>query len=263
MAPFPALFVAHGAPSIALEEDDYTRALRGFASGLPAPTAIVMVSAHWEAPGPVRVNVNPRPPLIYDFSGFPDALYRLTYPAPGAPELGREVAGLLAAAGLSPALEASRGWDHGLWIPLRIAFPEARTPVVEVSLPVPREPEALLAVGQALAPLRERGVLLLGSGGIVHNLGRLRFDHKAAPAEDWARAFDEWMRECLHHMDIEAIKAYRRTAPRAALAVPTSEHFDPTFFVLGSRAPDDGVATVYEGWHYGSLSMRTFALVSA
>jgi 4,5-DOPA dioxygenase extradiol len=135
--------------------------------------------------------------------------------------------------------------------------------VVEVSLPVPREPEALLAVGQALAPLRQRGVLLLGSGGIVHNLGRLHFDHKAAPAEDWARAFDDWMRDRLHRMDIEAIKAYRLTAPRAALAVPTSEHFDPTFFVLGSRAPGDGVATVYEGWQYGSLSMRTFALVSS
>jgi 4,5-DOPA dioxygenase extradiol len=262
LARFPALFISHGAPSIALEEDDYTRALRGFATGLPSPTAIVVVSAHWEDSGPVRVNVNPRPPLIYDFSGFPDALYRLTYPAPGAPALGREVAGLLTGAGLSPALEPSRGWDHGLWVPLRIAFPEARTPVVEVSLPRLREPEALLAVGQALAPLRERSVLLLGSGGIVHNLGRMRLDDKAAPAEEWARAFDEWMRERLLGMDIEAIKAYRQMAPQAALAVPTSEHFDPTFFVLGSRAKGDGVATVYEGWHYGSLSMRTFALVS-
>ncbi|HKC13386.1 MAG TPA: class III extradiol ring-cleavage dioxygenase [Vicinamibacteria bacterium] len=260
MERFPALFVSHGAPSVALEEDDYTRALRGFTAGLPAPTAIVVVSAHWEAPGPVRVNVNPRPSLIYDFSGFPDALYRLTYPAPGEPALGREVAGLLAEAGMSPALEASRGWDHGLWVPLRIAFPEARTPVVEVSLPVTREPELLLAIGRALAPLRERGVLLLGSGGIVHNLGRMRFADKAAPAEEWARAFDGWMHDRLLRMDIEATKAYRQTAPRAALAVPTSEHFDPTFFVLGSRAEGDGVATVYEGWHYGSLSMRTFAL---
>jgi 4,5-DOPA dioxygenase extradiol len=263
MERLPALFISHGAPSVALEEDDFTRALRGFTSRLPAPTAIVVVSAHWEVPGPVRVNVNPQPSLIYDFSGFPDGLYRLTYPAPGAPTLGREIAGLLAGAGLSPALEASRGWDHGLWVPLRIAFPEASTPVVEVSLPVPREPDVLLAVGQALAPLRERGVLLLGSGGIVHNLARMRFDQKAAPAEEWARAFDDWMRDRLLRMDVDGIKAYRQTAPRAALAVPTSEHFDPTFFVLGSRAPGEGLATVYEGWHYGSLSMRTFALVSS
>jgi 4,5-DOPA dioxygenase extradiol len=262
MERFPALFVSHGAPSVGLEEDDYTRALRGFTAGLPAPTAIVAVSAHWEAPGPVRVNVNPRPPLIYDFSGFPDALYGLTYPAPGAPALGHEVAGLLAGAGMSPSLEAARGWDHGLWVPLRIAFPEARTPVVEVSLPVPRGPELVLAIGRALAPLRERGVLLLGSGGTVHNLGRMRFDDKAAPPEEWARAFDDWMRDRLLRMDIEGVKTYRQTAPRAALAVPTSEHFDPTFFVLGSRAPGDGLATVYEGWHYGSLSMRTFVLAS-
>jgi 4,5-DOPA dioxygenase extradiol len=258
--PTPALFVSHGAPSIAIEEDAFTRALAAFGPRLNDVSAVVVVSAHWEARGAFRVTAAAAPPLIYDFYGFPDALYWLTYPAPGAPRLAQEIGERLSAAGLTCAKDLDRGFDHGVWVPLRLLLPDARVPVVALSLPVPRTPRDLLAAGRALAPLRERGVLLLGSGGVVHNLRLVRFGAKDAPVEDWARSFDEWVRDRLAAGDVEALADYRAEAPHAALAVPTSEHFDPLFFTLGAFGAGDRVESVFEGFHYGNLSMRGFAV---
>jgi len=209
----------------------------------------------------VRVNAAPHPPLIYDFYGFPPALYDLRYPAPGAPDLAHEVAGAFAEAGLDPVLDAQRGWDHGVWVPLRLLFPLADVPVVAVSLPAPRTPALLLAMGAALLPLRRRGVLLLGSGGIVHNLHRLGGDDGETP-EPWAAAFDTWVDERLLALDRESLSDYASRAPHAELAVPTSEHFDPLFFVLGALDRRDRVESVYEGFRYGTLSLRSFALAA-
>ncbi len=259
---FPVLFVSHGAPSAALDDDAYTRALGAWARGRPRPRAIVVVSAHAEARGPVRVSAAAHPALIYDFYGFPPALYAVRYPAPGAPDLAREVADAFAGASLEPVLDAQRGWDHGVWVPLRLLYPAADVPVVEVSLPVPRTPTSLIAMGAALAPLRERGVLLLGSGGVVHNLHRLHWDDADAPPEPWAAAFGEWVDERLEAKDTDALAAYAARAPHAALAVPTSEHFDPIFFVVGARDGRDGVESVYRGFRYGTLSLRCFALAA-
>jgi 4,5-DOPA dioxygenase extradiol len=259
---FPALFVSHGAPSAALDDDDYTRALGGWARRRPPPLAVVVVSAHAEAPGPVRVNAAAEPALVYDFYGFPAPLYRLRYPAPGSPDLAREVVATLAAAGLDAVLDVQRGWDHGVWVPLRLLYPAADVPVVALSLPVPRAPEGLVAMGLALAPLRSRGVLLLGSGGIVHNLSRLRMDANAAPTEPWAEAFGSWVEDRLAECDVEGLLAYRSRAPHPDLAVPTTEHFDPLFFVAGAREARDRVESVYEGFRYGSLSLRSFALAA-
>jgi 4,5-DOPA dioxygenase extradiol len=259
---FPVLFVSHGAPSAALDDDGYTKALGAWARGRPRPRAIVVVSAHDEARGPVRVNTGGKPSLIYDFSGFPAPLYELRYPAPGAPDLAREVAGALAGAGLDPVLDARRGWDHGVWVPLRLLYPAADVPVVEVSLPVPRTPDLLVAMGRAVAPLRERGVLLFGSGGIVHNLRRLRWDDAEGPPEPWASAFDTWVEERVKARDAAGLAAYATRAPHADLAVPTSEHFDPLFFVLGARDGRDEVESLYEGFRYGTLSLRSFALAT-
>lgn len=258
---FPALFVSHGAPSAALENDAYTRALGAWARGRPRPRAVVVVSAHAEARGPVRVNAALRPSLMYDFYGFPPALYDLRYPAPGAPDLAREVAGAFAEAGLEPVLDAQRGWDHGVWVPLRLLFPAADVPIVAVSLPVPRTEALLLAMGAALLPLRRRGVLLFGSGGIVHNLHRLRPKDGEA-TEPWAAAFEAWVNEKLLALDRDGLRAYASLAPHAELAVPTSEHFDPVFFVLGALDPRDRVESVYEGFRYGTLSLRSFALAA-
>ncbi len=256
----PALFVSHGAPTAALDDDDYTQALLAWARGSPRPRAIAIVSAHSETPGPVRVNAAPRPALVYDFHGFPDALYAIRYPAPGSPILASVIVSALGEAGVEARRDSSSGWDHGVWVPLRLLYPEANVPVVSLSLPLPRTPELLLRAGRALAPLREDGVLLVGSGGIVHNLSRLRWSGGETP-EPWADAFDAWVGERLKALDVDGLRAYERT-PHAELAVPSSEHFDPVFFVLGSRAPGERVHDVYEGFRYGTLSLRSFALAA-
>ena len=256
----PAIFVAHGAPTLALEEDGYTRALAAYGARLESPAAILVCSAHWQAPPPIRLTGAPRPGLIHDFAGFPDALYRVRYDCPGAPDLAREAAGLLGAAGIEARLDPERGLDHGAWVPLRFLRPAADVPVVQVSLPAGAGPDDLQRAGAALAPLRERGVPILGTGGIVHNLRRVRMDDKEAPVEPWALEFDAWVAERIARSDVAALRDYRTRAPHAALAAPTSEHFDPVFVVLGAALPGDRTQSLYAGFHHGSLSMRSFAL---
>ena len=256
----PVLFVSHGSPMVALEEDDYTRALGACARRIPRPGAIVVVSAHWQAPRPVRVATSPAPPTIHDFYGFPPELYALRYAPPGAPGLASAIIERLRQAGIEAEADPRRGLDHGAWVPLRFLYPGADVPVVAVSLPAPASPRDLLALGRALAPLRSAGILVLGSGGIVHNLGRLDRRGEFAPVTAWARAFDDWVRDRLDAGDVDAIAAYERLAPHVSLAVPTSEHFDPLLVTLGAAAGDGRVRDVYAGFRYGSLSMRSFTL---
>jgi 4,5-DOPA dioxygenase extradiol len=257
----PALFVAHASPMLALERDGHAAALREFGKRLSDPSAIAIVSAHWETPGPVRVTAAPQPPLIYDFGGFPRPLYEMTYPAPGSPELASEILQMLGLAGLPAVAEHRRGWDHGVWIPLQLLVPDASVPVVEVSLPVPRTPDLVARVGKALAPLRDRGVLLVGSGGIVHNLRAARLDRKEGPVDEWAKRFDEWVREHVARRDVAELASYRGRAPASDLAVPESEHFDPLFFTLGAARPDDRLEEINRGFEYGNLSLSSYAFV--
>jgi len=259
--PAPALFVSHGSPMLALDTDEYSRKLRRIGEGFPRPAAIVVVSAHWEAPGPVRVNAVAHPDLIYDFGGFPRALYELKYPAPGSPQLAQQAVRLLSAAGLDAAAEPRRGWDHGVWIPLRLLYPEANVPVVEVSLPLPRDPETVLRMGAALAPLKRQGVLLLGSGGVVHNLRLARLDRPDDPVDDWARRFDEWVQQKVERREVGEIVRYRDLAPYAALAVPESEHFDPLLFALGAAGEGDRTEVLSSGFQYRNLSLTSIAFV--
>jgi 4,5-DOPA dioxygenase extradiol len=174
--------------------------------------------------------------------------------------LAREIVASLKAAGIPTVAEERRGLDHGAWVPLLHAYPGADIPVIEVTLPSPRRPSDVLVLGQALAPLRDRGVLLVGSGGVVHNLRRVQFGDKNAAIEPWAQAFDDWVRGRLETLDSVGIGDYRRVAPEAAASVPTTEHFDPIFMVLGASAEGDRVRDVHEGFQYGTLSMRTFVL---
>lgn len=250
----PALFISHGAPAIALETDDFTHALGAYGATLADARAIIIVSAHWQA-REVRVNAVAHPETIYDFSGFPDALFRIRYEAPGDPALAREIAALLGDA----SLEEQRGWDHGLWVPLRIALPGARVPIVEIAQPHPTTPEELMNIGRALAPLRDRGVAVVGSGGIVHNLRAIHLSDKNAPIDDWAKSFHDWVATRLATRDFATLSRYRDLAPNAALAVPTPEHFEPIFVTAGAVRDTDTLTTIYEGFHYGNLSMRTFA----
>lgn len=254
------LFVSHGSPMAALDDDDYTRALGAWAVAQPRPRAVVVVSAHWETPGAVRVTASPAPGTIHDFSGFPAALYTLRYPAPGAPELAAALVQRLGTAGIAAALDPARGLDHGVWVPLRLLYPRADRPVVAVSLPRPATPETLRALGAALEPLRAEGILVLGSGGVVHNLGELDPRPVGAAVPPWAREFDRWVGERLAEGDVEALMGYARRAPHAARAVPTTEHFDPLLVALGAAGTDRRVVHVYEGFRHGSLSLRSFAL---
>jgi 4,5-DOPA dioxygenase extradiol len=251
----PVVFIAHGAPSIALEEDDFTRALAAYGKTLATARAVVIVSAHWEAAA-VRVNAVARPETIYDFGGFAPELYRIRYEAPGDAALAREVAEAL---GSDIALETQRGWDHGVWVPLRIALPDARIPIVEVAQPHRATPETLLRIGRALAPLRERGIVIAGSGGIVHNLRDLSMSDKNAPVKPWAKQFDDWFAERLEARDVDALLHYGERSPFGDHAAPTPEHLHPVFAVLGAATESDTLTTIYEGFHYGTLSMRTFA----
>ncbi len=257
---FPLLFVGHGAPTVALQDNAYTRALGSLRDRIPRPTAFVVVSAHWQVGGPVRVTASDDPGLLYDFYGFPPELYALTYPCPGHAALARDIVSLLADGGHAAAAEPVRGLDHGVWIPLRIGWPDADVPVVQVSLPFGATPDHLLDLGLALAPLRMRGVMLVGSGNIVHNMRTLVWSDQDARAAEWSVAFDEYARDAVSAHDVEALCAYRARAPHADLAVPTSEHYDPLLVLAGAMAPSDRPEVLFEGHHFGTLAMRTFLL---
>lgn len=256
----PSLFLAHGSP-LTVVDKEYASALHAFAAKQRRLKAIVVVSAHWQTPGPIRVTSNPKPKLIYDFMGFPGWLYDFAYPCPGDRSLAQTVAMYLEQAGIEARLDPERGLDHGVWVPLSMAFPEATLPVVQVSLPLPADPARVVAMGRALAPLKLENTLLIGTGGIVHNLARLQMDMPDGIAEPWADQFDSWVREQAGRGDLEALTDYARRAPHAAAAVPTSEHYDPLLFAMGTALGGDTVHDIHAGFRYGSLSLRSFALV--
>ena len=260
----PVLLVSHGAPTTVMEPDaPFGVALRAFGEKV-RPSAIVVESAHWQTRAPaVRVTGAEKPPLIYDFGGFPQAMYEMQYAAPGAPELAREIVDMVAGAHAvdgapkwDAAVEATRGWDHGVWTPLKLAYPAADVPVVEVSLPT-ASPAALLALGRALVPLRARDVLVVGSGTVVHNL---RTIGQGGAGAGWAHAFDAWFADVVQRHDVEALAQWRVRAPEAARAHPTSEHFDPFLVAMGATREGERVTTVHEEMAFGTLSMRTVRL---
>lgn len=255
----PVAFVSHGSPMVAIETGPYQEALERFGRE-PRPEAVVVISAHWESGDAVRIASAAKHHLVYDFGGFPKELYTLQYGAAGAPELAQRIDGMLRDAGVPSELDPARGLDHGVWVPLRRIYPQADVPVVELSIPGTRSPAELFRIGELLSPLRSEGVLILGSGGIVHNLKRLDWRHREGPAEGWALDFDRWFAAKLEAWDIDGLARYQQSAPSAALAVPTTEHFHPVFVVLGAAGKQGRVECIYEGFEYGTLSMRSFAV---
>jgi 4,5-DOPA dioxygenase extradiol len=239
---------------LALDGEDWGKAVSAFGRQLPPLRGVLVCSAHWEAPGPFRLSSAEVPGVMHDFGGFPEALYALDYPAPGSPELAAEAAGRLVKAGLEARLDPERPLDHGAWVPLRYLIPEANVPVVQLSLPRPRTPELLLAAGRALAPLRESGVLILGSGGVVHNLRLLDWGGSSGP-QPWATAFGGWVHAQLLAGHEAALQDWKR-APGSAESVPTSEHLDPLFLALGAAGGPPEV--LYDGWQLGSLSLTSY-----
>lgn len=248
----PVLFVGHGSPMNAIADNDFTRALAALGARLPRPKAVLCVSAHWLTEGSL-VGGMERPRTIHDFGGFPEALYEIRYPAPGSPSLAGRVRRLAGAS----VDENEWGLDHGAWSVLRHMYPKADVPVVQLSVDMIAEPREKFALGRKLRPLREEGVLILGSGNVVHNLRRISFEEDTPPMP-WAVEFDAWIKGRLEARDDAALLDPSR-APSGNLAVPTPDHYDPLFYVLGAADEDEKPRFEYEGIQNGSISMRAFS----
>ncbi|HNW78947.1 MAG TPA: class III extradiol ring-cleavage dioxygenase [Candidatus Competibacteraceae bacterium] len=233
-SPQPSLFVPHGAPTFMLHPGAAGAALSALADTLPMPRAIVMVSAHWETAVPT-VGFAPRPETMYDFWGFPEALYRLHYPATGCPEAAAEVQAALQAAGFPVETDAGRGLDHGTWMPLKLLFPNADVPVIPLSIQPAAGPGHHLRLGRALLPLTQRGFLVIGSGNLTHNLRDYQQAARHGGATpDYVRAFADWMHQQLLTGDVSALLDYRRQAPGAVQAHPRDEHLLPLYVAFGA-----------------------------
>ena len=257
-ATLPALFLSHGAPTLALGRSPAARFLRGLPALLPArPAAILVASAHWETAGP-RLTAASRNGTIHDFYGFPQPLYDLRYEAPGAPEIARRAAALLAAEGFEPALDGTRGLDHGAWVPLILAWPEADIPVLQLSLQTALGPRHHWALGRALAPLSDEGVLIVGSGSWTHDLSSFRGQAEDAPEPDWVKRFADWAEAALLEDRLDDLLAYRERAPEAVANHPTEEHFLPIFVAQG--AGGGPARRLHRSATYGILDMAAYAI---
>lgn len=250
----PAIFFGHGNPMNALSKNAYTDAWAAIGNQLPRPKAVLAISAHWYFGG-TAVTAMPAPRTIHDFGGFPAELYQVEYPAPGSPELAKRVQDLLAP--VSVELDQRWGLDHGTWSVLCHVFPDADIPVVQLSIDETQPPEFHYEIGKRLAPLREEGVLIAGSGNLVHNLHTYAWgSHRVEPFE-WAVRFEQRARELLLQGDDAPLVAYESLGPDAMLSVPTPEHYLPLLYVLGVRREGEAVSFPVEGVDGGSVSMLT------
>jgi 4,5-DOPA dioxygenase extradiol len=256
----PALYLSHGAPPLA-DDARWTRELADWSAALPRPRSILMISAHWEE-APLTIGATTPVPLVYDFWGFPEHYYRVTYDAPGAPDLAATVRALLATAGRGTHEAPHRGLDHGAYVPLVEMYPAADVPTLQISMPS-LDPQVLFEVGRRLAPLRDDGVLIIGSGFTTHNLSLIDMREASdAPAPSWSREFDAWIDETLRDSDVDAVLDFERQGPAAQVAHPRTEHFAPLFVTLGATLGDAGTLdapplTAVEGFWYG-LSKRSW-----
>lgn len=251
------LFLSHGAPTLPLEDVAARRFLEGLAATMPRPEAILMVSAHWETSVPT-VNAVARNATIHDFRGFPAELYDLIYPAPGDPHLAERVIDLVSAAGLPTAVDYQRGLDHGAWVPLMLAWPEADIPVVQLSVQSHLGPGHHLELGRALAPLAHEGVLIAGSGSFTHDLSSWR-GQAGMPEPDWVTGFADWFADALAEHRTCDLLAYRNLAPNAVRNHPTEEHLLPLFVAIGAAGPDAPARHLHTSNTYGVLRMDAYA----
>jgi len=249
MSEMPALYLSHGAPPL-VDSDLWVKQLQTWAAGLPRPTAILVVSAHWESAPLAIGSTTTGTPLVYDFGGFPRRFYEVTYASPGAPDLARRVA-MLMPDGEPVVQQPHRGLDHGAYVPLTVMYPDADVPVLQISLPS-LDPQRLLLLGERLRPLRDEGVLIVGSGFTTHGLPFLRDPRPEAPAPGWSAEFDQWTGEQLARGDVDALLDFRNRAPGMPYAHPTTEHFAPLFVTLGaSRDPAQPPEQVIDGFWMG------------
>ncbi|HVV18048.1 MAG TPA: class III extradiol ring-cleavage dioxygenase [Pseudonocardiaceae bacterium] len=241
----PTIYLGHGAPPLA-DDRLWTRQLADWSHDLPKPKSILVVSAHWEE-APLAIGATTTVPLTYDFWGFPQHYYEVTYPAPGAPELADSVRSLLAGPATPVADVPDRGLDHGAYVPLVEMYPDADIPVLQISMPT-LDPRGLMDTGRKLAPLRDEGVLIIGSGFFTHNLSRMGGQDEA-PA--WSAEFDQWGKETLAAGDVDALLDFEHAAPAGRIAHPRTEHFAPLFVALGAADGVEKQHTVIDGFWFG------------
>lgn len=250
----PAIFIGHGNPMNAVEDNVYSRAWQALGGSLPEPRAVLCVSAHWYLPG-TAVTVMELPRTIHDFGGFPRELYEMQYPAPGSPELASRVAALLAPVPVT--MDQAWGLDHGTWSVLAHVYPDARVPVVQLSIDETREAAWHYELARRLAPLRDEGVLIVGSGNLVHNLHAYAWGRHPVEPYDWALRFETLAREKIAGGDFAPLVAYDALGRDALLSVPTPDHYLPLLYVLAQHRDGEPVGFPVEGFDGGSISMLT------
>lgn len=248
----PAIFLGHGNPMNALSRNAYTEGWAAIGASVPRPTAVLSVSAHWYVPG-CAVTIAPAPRTIHDFGGFPRELYQVNYPAPGSPDLARRIHGLLAPVPVK--LDDTWGLDHGTWSVLVHVFPKADIPVVQLSIDERQPPEFHYDLGKRLTALREEGVLIIGSGNLVHNLHAYAWGAHGVQPFDWAVRFENRVRELLLNGDDARVIAYEELGRDAMLSVPTPDHYLPLLYILGLRRKDEPISFPVQGVDGGSVSM--------
>lgn len=247
----PAIFVGHGNPMNALAQNDYTRAWQSIGASIPKPRAVLSISAHWYIPD-TAVTAMPTPKTIHDFGGFPRELFEFQYPAPGSPEVAAEVRDLI---GASMQLDQYWGLDHGTWGVLCHVFPEADVPVVQLSISRTLAPRDHYQLGRALAPLRDRGILIVGSGNLIHNLREYAWGEGGVEPYDWALRFEAQMKAAMLAGNHQQLIEYESLGRDARLAAPTPEHYLPLLYVLGAQTAGDAVSFPVQGIDGGSISM--------
>jgi len=258
MKNIPSIFISHGSPMHALEGGAAAKAWGQLAQTLPRPKAILVMSAHWETNLPMLTGAT-QPETVHDFSGFPEALYQIRYPAPGSIKLAQHAKTMLGNAGFTAAIDGCRGLDHGAWSPLLHMYPDADIPVVQLSVQPSLGPRHHYELGRALAPLSDEGYLLLGSGHMTHNLRDwMSYQHQTEPIS-YASEFQAWVHERIKAGEHDALLDYRSRAPHAVRAHPTEEHFLPLFFALGASGPKASTEWVYSGIENGVLTMDAAA----
>jgi len=253
----PAIFVSHGSPTLPLERNAATDFLRQLGPSLGRPESILVVSAHWDTARPA-VSSAAKPETIYDFYGFPPELYRLRYPAPGAPKLAERAASLLEKSGLRTDIDPARGLDHGAWTSLMLMYPAADIPVTQLSIQSRLGPGHHVRLGDALRPLRDEGVLIFASGGATHNLRELSYQRGNPVPQPWVVEFNEWLADALLARRKEDLVGYREKAPHAVRNHPTDEHLIPLFVALGAGSPDAAPQRLHSSIESGVISMDAY-----
>lgn len=252
----PSLFISHGAPTLALEDTPTSDFMKSLADRLHQPAALVMVSAHWETMRPMLTGAA-KPGTIHDFHGFPKALYDLRYRADGHPALANRIQSILADAGFEAGIDDERGLDHGAWNPLLLAYPDAVIPVIQLSIQPKQDARWHYLIGQALSPLREENILIIGSGNMTHNLRAAMAGVSETP--EWVSAFSDWVAKRLEEGDVASLLRWQQDGPHAAQNHPTPEHFLPFFVALGAAGGPVRAVHLHQAVSYGVLAMDAYA----